>query len=189
MKTQLIATTLFALTAMAAGPATAQYMKPGLWQFTTTTPGKGDGTDPMAAYVANMKKEMATMDPAARKEVEAMLADLAARDTKFTRDGLETRACISKDEVQSLDKLMGKDGNCTTQRSPLVAGQIKLNVSCTNPPSTGSAVIRFQGDTGYSMESTMTGNFNGQRMTQKVTSTGKWLSSNCGKVKPHAGRN
>lgn len=184
MKTQLIATTLFTFAAMAAGPAAAQYMKPGLWQFHTTTPGKGNGTGAMAAYVANMKKEMASMSPEARKQVEAMLADMAARDMGFTANGFQTKVCITREEVQNLDKLVSRNGNCTTQRSPLVGGQLKLNMSCTNPPSTGSAVITFQGDTAYTMESTMTANMGGQRSTYRTTATGKWLSSNCGKVKP-----
>lgn len=182
MKTQLIATTLFTLAAMAAGPAAAQYMKPGLWQFQTTTPGTGNGT--MAAYLANMKKEMANMSPEARKQMEAVLSQMAARDMGITADGFHTKVCITKEEVQDLDNLVGKHGNCTTQRSPLVGGQLKMNMSCTNPPATGSAVVKFQGDTGYTMEATMTGNMGGQPATYITTTTGKWLASDCGKVKP-----
>ena len=188
MKTKLIATTVLtlagALAALSAGSASAQSVRPGLWEIRTSGPGGANGKA-MAEHMARMKKEIAAMPAQQRKAVEAAMAAQDANDVRFTDDGMSMKHCMTREEA-SLDKLLVRQGSCTTQRSPMIGGVVKMNTSCTTPPMTGNGMVRFQGDTGYSMEMTMTTRVQGQTHTSKVNSTGKWLGSDCGKIKPAA---
>ncbi|QYF93837.1 DUF3617 domain-containing protein [Massilia sp. PAMC28688] len=183
MKTTLIAATLFSA-ALCAAQASAQTLRPGLWEIRSSTPGGAGSGKAMAEHMARMKKEIAAMPAAQRQQMEAALAGQAASALQFTDDGMIMKHCITPDDVAAMDKLIIKEGGCTTQRSPMIGGVVKMNMSCTTPPSTGNGTIRFSGDTAYTMEMTMNTRFQGQNHTAKVSSSGKWLASSCGKVKP-----
>jgi hypothetical protein len=180
-----IATALSTLALLCAANASAQLpnIKPGLWQLDVTVPGKAQG-HPMAGYVEKMKAHMASMPPEQRKEIEKSLADLQARGTEFTGDGLRTKECITKENIAKFD-LLGKKvpDSCTRKSSPTVGG-MKVSMTCTQPPMKVDAAIKFQGEKAYTFESlaTVTGS-DGKPMTHKSTGTGKWLGSDCGKIK------
>lgn len=185
MKTRLIATTLMTFAAALAAPsASAQSVRPGLWEIKTSGQG-GPGGKAMAAQMAQMKKDVAAMPAPQRKQMEAAMAAQDLHEVRYTDDGMIMKHCISREDA-SMDKLLVKNGTCTTQRSPMIGGVVKMNSSCTTPPMTGNGSVRFHGDTGYTMEMTMTTKFMGQSHTSKVNTSGKWLSSNCGKIKPAA---
>lgn len=182
MKTRLIAATLVMVAAAAGNQAAAQALKPGLWDIRQSAPnGSGQA---MAEQMARIRKDIAAMPAEQRKQMESLMAATDNNQVQFTDKGMSLKACVTADDAARLENLVVKDGNCTMQRSPLVAGQIKMNISCTSPPSTGNGTIRFQGDTGYEMDVTMTSKVQGQTRTNKMSSTGKWLGSDCGKVKP-----
>ena len=189
MKPRLIASALLSFATLAAGSASAQSVRPGLWQTHISTPGKTQEVNPMIGYVARMKKEMATMDPETRKEMEEMLAQLAASESGFTADGYRTKACITKAQASNVGRFIRRDekgsDNCKRTTSPIVAGQMKINTVCTQPASTSSAIVRFQGETGYSFDGSYTMNdAQGKPITYKSSGWGKWLGSDCGKVQP-----
>lgn len=186
MRTTALATTLFTLAAFYAAGASAQQVniKPGLWQLEVTTPGKVQG-NPMAKYMETMKAQMARMPPEQRKEIEKTMADLQARGTEFTGNGMRTKECITKENIAKFDLLGKKDqDSCTRKGTPMVGG-VKVSMSCTQPRMQVDAAVRFQGDKAYTFESVATAaGPDGTPMTQKTTGSGKWLSSDCGAVKP-----
>lgn len=186
MRMPRIATTFFALATVCAANAFAQpvAIKPGLWQLDMTLPASVQGNQ-MAGMLEMMKKQMASMPPEQRKEMEKMLADMDARGTKITGDGLRTNECFTKENIARFD-LMGKKGpdGCTNQATP-VAGGVNVSMQCPKQQMKIDAAVKYQGDKAYTFDSTATlPGPDGKMMTQKTTGTGKWLGSDCGKVTP-----
>ncbi|MFC5479764.1 DUF3617 domain-containing protein [Massilia suwonensis] len=186
MRTTAIATTLLTLAAFCAGSACAQQLniKPGLWQLEATVPGKAQG-NAMAGYMERMKAKMAKMPPEQRKEIEKTMADLQARGTEFTGNGMRTKECITRENIAQFD-LLGKKGpdSCTRKGTP-TAGGVNVSMTCTQPKMQVDAAVKFQGDKAYTFESVATlAGPDGRPMTQKTSGSGKWLGSDCGAIKP-----
>lgn len=187
MKTKPFATTLLTLAALAALPASAQSIKPGLWEATSSGSAAGPGNTRITSQqMAQAKELLAALPAAQRQQMEAAMAQAGAGDLKFTDDGVNLKHCISKEQAADYSNLIIKDGNCTVQRTPAVAGVANFTMSCTKPPATGSGTVRFQGDTGYALDMTTTATINGQSHTSKMSTTGKWLGADCGNIKPMA---
>lgn len=184
MKNKLIATTLLALAAAGVLPASAQSVKPGLWEVKMSGQGATGNNKAMAEQMARMKEQLAKMPAAQRQQMEAALAAHSANDIRFTDDGIAMKHCLTKDQAADYSKLIMRQGDCTFQRTPTVAGVSKFSMSCTTPPTTGSGTVRFQGDTAYTLDMTTTTTIEGQSHTSQVGSTGKWLGANCGSIKP-----
>jgi hypothetical protein len=186
MRTTPLAATLFALAALCTGHASAQApnIKPGLWQLDVTMPGEASAPA-MAGMLKQMKAQMASMPPEQRKEIEKTLADLQARDTEFTGNGLRTKECITKDDIANFDLLGKKEADTCTRKSSPTAGGVKVSMVCTRPRMKVDAAVKFQGEKAYTFESvaTTTGP-DGKPLSHKSSGSGKWLSSDCGKIKP-----
>ena len=184
MKAALILPTLITLVAATAGQANAQTLRPGLWQGFIATPGKTPHVDPMAEYIAQVKKDMAKMSPEERKEAQALLDEAASNGIEHTADGILAKACITKQQVANSHLLFGRDQQpgCTEKRSPFLAGKTTMTFECTRPQkSSGSLIIQFKGDTAYSMTGTAS---YGPGKAVAVSGWGKWLGNDCGKIKP-----
>jgi len=184
VKTKLIATTLLTLAAAVALPASAQALKPGLWEVKMSGQGDTGNNKAMAEQMARMKEQLAKMPAAQRQQMEAALAAHSANDIRFTDDGIAMKHCLTKDQAADYSKLIMRQGDCTVQRTPTVAGVSKFSMTCTTPPTTGSGTVRFQGDTAYTLDMTTTMKIEGQGHTNQVASSGKWLGANCGNIKP-----
>jgi hypothetical protein len=61
---------------------------------------------------------------------------------------------------------------------------MKMSFVCTNPPSSGEGVYTFRGDTGYDMAMRVKTVNEGKPMNMTMDGTGRWLSADCGKVRP-----
>lgn len=186
MKTILIAMSVLTLAAVHAPNAAAQQVniKPGLWQLDMTLPGQSKG-NAMAGHVEQMKAQMASMPPEQRKKMESTLAQLEARGTEFTSDGLRTKHCITKENMANFD-FLGKKGmeSCTQKTSPTADG-MKVSMQCTRPQMKVDASMKRQSDKAYTFESIATvPGPDGKPMTQKTSGSGKWLGSDCGEIKP-----
>ena len=160
-------------------------IKPGLWQIDMTLPGQTGGNQ-MAAVVALMKNQMASMSPAQRAEIQKRLG---ISGTEFTDDGLSTKQCITKEDIAKFD-VFGKKGpdGCTRNATP-VAGGMNVSMQCTQPQVKVDAVVKTPSETAYTFDSTATmAGPDGTMMTQKTSGSGKWLGSDCGNVAPVSGK-
>ena len=180
------ATTLFVLATACCANAWAQpvTIKPGLWQLDMSMPGNMPGKQ-MAGMLEQMKQQMASMPPEQRKEMEKVLAAMDARGTQITGDGLRTNECFTKEQIAKFD-LMGKNGpdGCTNTATP-VAGGVNVSMQCPQQRMKVDAAVKYQSDTAYSFDAVASlPGPDGKMMTQKSSGTGKWLGSECGKVKP-----
>jgi hypothetical protein len=64
---------------------------------------------------------------------------------------------------------------------------MKMKFVCTNPPSSGEGTYTFSGDTAYTMKMSMTSQHQGKPQNMTMDGQGKWLSADCGNVKPMQG--
>ncbi len=163
---------------LAAASAGAQTMKPGLWEATTRI-----GPSPeMDKAMAQMEKQMASMPPEQRKQMQAMMGNQGAG-----ANGITAKACITKEMIDRGEMQARQQGNCKTTITDKTSRSMKMNFTCADPASSGEAVYNFQGDSAYTMAMKITSTAKGApKTTTAMSSSGKWLGRDCGSIKPIA---
>jgi hypothetical protein len=61
---------------------------------------------------------------------------------------------------------------------------MKISFTCTNPPSSGEGRMTFVSPEAYTMSMTMNTEADGKSRKVIMDSAGKWLSADCGAIKP-----
>jgi hypothetical protein len=170
----------FALTA-ACLPLAAQTLKPGLWQVTN----KMSGNPELDKAMAEMQKQMASMPPEQRKQMEAMMAQQGVRMVPGAQGGaMAVQICMTKEMVERHEMPVQQQGDCKTTVNQRSGSTMKMAFTCTNPPSSGEGTFTYQGSEGYTSQMTMKTTEKGKTETMTMDGTGKWLSADCGTVKP-----
>ena len=167
-----------------AGLVSAQSIKPGLWEFTTQMQ---DSSGKMAAAMAQAQKQMESMPPDQRK----MMQDIMAKQgLQFgaNASGMSVKVCMTQEMVDdnAMTKQRADDSgsDCTHTNSPRSGNSMKFSYVCTKPPSSGEGLITFTSAEAYSMKMTTTSMVRGKPEKTDMQSTGRWLGSNCGSIKP-----
>jgi|ERR1039457_2669885 hypothetical protein len=177
-------------------------MKPGLWEFTVTRETKGDLTSMMPAAEkaqmeeakARMKAEVeeakARMSPQQRAQMEALMKQPGMPGGP-AKTSIE-KQCVTKENIhKTLAYLSGRDSaeeketsNCKTTVLKSTATVMESRVVCpsTNGPSSNTTLL-FEAPNPETLtlrfESSVGGSFE-----MKGKSSGTWLGSACGNVKP-----
>lgn len=172
---------LAALPFLMAATSHAQSQKPGLWEITHKMGGNAE----MDAAMAQMQKQMASMSPAQRKQMEAMMAQHGgSMPTAAAGGGMAVKVCISP-EMAARDQMPQQtEGDCTTTITSRMPGSMKMSFVCTNPPSKGEGTYTFPNDRSYTMSMTFSSERKGKTHTETLNGGGKWLSADCGNIKP-----
>jgi hypothetical protein len=163
--------------AFCGASAGAQTMKPGLWETTS----KVGGSPEMDQAMAQMQKQLAGMPPAQRKQMEEMLGK---QGVGMGAGGMSAKACVTREMIDRGEMQNQQQGNCKTTVTDKSSRGMKMNFTCTNPASSGEGVYTFQGDNAYTMSMKVTSARQGAPRTTTIDSTGKWLGSDCGSIKP-----
>ena len=152
------------------------HMSTGLWE--TTSLVKMSGINAMGNLTP---EQMANMPPAARAQMEAVMARMNGTH-KNTQ-----KSCVTEKDLQNPFKPnMGDRGmTCTYTVVTATPTEEKIHLTCTGERSA-------EGDFHFVMDSatTMHGHMelvstqDGHSMTFTNDMTGRWLGSNCGDVKP-----
>lgn len=166
-----------------AAPSSAQTMKAGLWEVNTKMKS-ADGE--MEKAMAEMQSAMAEMPADQRKIMEDMMAKQGVKLGTGTGGAINTKVCMSKEMVERNSLPIKNSGDCTEKRSPLVNGKMKASFSCKNPPSSGEAEFKFNGDTSFEMKMHSTTTMEGKNEKMSMESVGRWLGADCGSIKPLA---
>jgi hypothetical protein len=185
MNIRMTAVSAFLIGSIAALPALAQNMKPGLWEIDT----KGSTTaDPRLRQMLEMhKQQMANMPPEQRKMMEDMMAKHGAGGLTMSPDGgIHVKACITPAMVARNQLPIQQRGNCVHKHSPLVGNAMTMSFTCTNPEVSGEGSATFSGDNAFSMTMQTVAIVNGKKQPSSMSSSGKWLASDCGNIKPVA---
>ncbi len=178
--TRANAATGTALLLLAALPAHAKTMKPGLWEVNNKLGGSPD----MDKAMAQMQEQMANLSPSQRKAMEDMLAAQGVGLSGASGDGMIAKICITKEMAASNQMPVQQQGSCTTTTSDKTASSMKMKFVCTNPPSSGEGRFTFADDTAYTMKMVVNSATQGVPKNTTLDTSGKWLTSDCGAVKP-----
>lgn len=160
-----------------AATASAQQIKPGLWENTSQMGGA------MGAPMAQMQQQMASMPPAQRKQMEAMLAQQGIR---MDAQGVTSKVCITKEMAERAELPSQSEGDCKSTLAPRTGNTMKFSFVCTKPPSTGEGVYTFASAEAYTSDMKIISTAQGQPQTSTIKGSARWLSTDCGAVKPFA---
>lgn len=162
---------------LGAASASAQTMKPGLWEVTT----RMGGSPEMDKTMAQMQKQLASMPPGQRKQMEEMLGK---QGVGLEANGMTAKVCITKEMIERGEMQTQQQANCKTTITDKTSRSMKIRFTCTNPPSSGEGVYTFQSDNAYTMNMKVTSAVKGAPKATTIDSSGKWLGSDCGSIKP-----
>ena len=171
----LAAAALLASLGLTAG---AQTMKPGLWEVSNKMQS---GSGQMEQAMAQAKQERANMPPAQRKAMEQMMAK---QGVKIGAGGMSARVCMTQEMVER-NELPAQQGNCKTTSQQRTGNTMKFAFSCTDPASSGEGQVVFVSPEAYTMTMAVTAPMQaGAAEKISVDGSGKWLTADCGAVKP-----
>ncbi|MBS3911012.1 MAG: DUF3617 domain-containing protein [Hydrogenophaga sp.] len=177
LKTATLCTALL----VCATAASAQSIKPGLWEIHQ----KMGGSPPMDQAMTEMHKQMAQLPPAQRKHMEAMLGQQGMTLPQAgAGGGMVMKVCITPEMAARSDLPSPTEGECTNSVASRSGNTLNMRFVCKNPPSNGEGTYTFSGDTAYSMKMVMNTTRQGKAETVTLDGQGKWLSGDCRAVKP-----
>lgn len=167
--------------AVLALSAQAQTIKPGLWENTS----KMGGSPEIEQAMAKMQQQMASMPPEQRKMMEEMMSKQGV-SVGSNGSGMVAKVCMTKEMAERGDVPTRQQGDCTTTTSDKTSRGMTMKFTCTNPPSSGEGQLTFSGDSAYTMKMKINSTAQGAPKTMTIDTAAKWLSSDCGSVKPLA---
>src|SRR5688572_5455513 len=157
---------LMFLTSVVAGAA--EQMKPGLWEMTM----KSDA--------------MANMPPMSPEQME-QLRKMGITIPQTQDGGIVTRVCISK-QMAERDQPPGmqNDSGCQSKNYRRTGHTYSVDIVCNGPTMKGEGKAKgtFTGTDRFTSTYDFKGTMDGQPVNQHHDSSGKWLSAECGNVKP-----
>lgn len=179
---KLIAKTILlscALTGMAL-PAAAQTMKPGLWSLSNSV----TSNDPeIAQAMSAMQRHMANMSPEQRQQMQKMMQQNGVQLDIGAGGALQTKLCMTREMAQRKEFPV-QQGDCKqsfTQQSP-TRGHIAF--TCTRSKVSGEGDLTADGDTSYRARMKIRSEEQGRNQVVDMDVTGKWLSADCGAIRP-----
>ena len=170
-----------------ATPAAAQTMKPGLWEINNKMGGSGDTGAKMAAAQAEMQKQMAAIPPEQRKQMEKMMAQQGVNMAPSgAGGGMAVRVCITKEMAARNET--PTQGDCKQEQLQKSGNTTKFKFTCSKPPSSGEGEVTMNNPESYTMKMKMTSQEKGKPEQMTMDAQGKFVSSDCGSVKPIASK-
>lgn len=171
---------LLALFLAGAMPALAQDLQPGLWELSSTM--QSDSGE-MESAMAQAQKQMAALPAEQRKLMQDMMARQGLAMGAGGPGTMVTKVCMTADML-ARNQIVTQEGDCKAQNAPRVGNTMKFKFSCSRPPSSGDGEVTFNGPRAYSSRVNITTRTNGKPDQLAMRSQGKWLSTDCGGIKP-----
>lgn len=169
MRKIAIAVVLFGLSLVSAAGWAAGQIKPGLWEMTL----KSDAM-----------KNMPKMSP---EQIEKM-RQMGLSIPQMQEGGMVTKVCISKEmaEREGAPQMDRQEAGCQTKNYQRSGSSYSLNIVCDGPHLKGEGVVKgaFSGNQAFNSTYDFKGSAQGRPVDQHHESSGKWLSADCGNVKP-----
>lgn len=165
--------------------AAAQTMKPGLWEINNKM--GGDMGAQMAAAQAQMQKQMASMSPEQRKQMEKMMGQQGVSMAPGAGGGMAARVCISK-EMAARNEPPPQQGDCKQEQLQKTGNTTRFKYTCSKPPSSGEGEVTMHSPESYTMKMKTTTQTKGKPESMTMEAQGKWLSNDCGTLKPIAAK-
>ena len=179
-----VSAAVLACAAGALAPASAQEkMRPGLWEHSVTMKSQ---SGQMEDALAEAQKAMANMAPAQRKQMEQMMAAQGIHLSSGPQGQTSVKVCITPEQA-AIDQIPQQDG-CTQKVQRVDASTLKMNFQCKGdadtPPTSGEGTVQLQGPTAYTGQFKIKTALNGKAEQIDMAQSGKWLSDQCGAIRP-----
>jgi len=171
-----------ALLAFVTQPVMAQTLKPGLWEINNKMQS---GSGQVEKAMADMQKQMASMPPEQRKMMQDMMAKQGMSMSPGAGGGMAMKICMTKESIER-NELASQQGDCKTTTSPRMGNTMKMSFVCTQPPSSGEGQVTFVSPEAYTTKMAMKTSVQGKPETMTMDGGGKWLTADCGNIKPLA---
>jgi Protein of unknown function (DUF3617) len=165
----LFVLTMLSLFTLPAAVA-ADSMKPGLWEM---------------SMKSDAMKNMPQISPEQREQMRKMGIHVPQ-----TQDGaMVSRACFTKEMVaQNKTPMTQNESGCEVKNQKQSGSSYSMDLVCDGPNMKGNGKITGQMKGGESFTSNyqFKGTMRGEPVNQKQENSGKWISADCGNVKPIA---
>ena len=166
--------------AQVASAAHAQNLQPGLWEISSTMQSGSGG---MEKAMAELQKQMAAMSPEQRKMMQDTMAKQGMVMGGSGPGSMDIKVCMTKEMVER-NEVASMEGDCKSSNSARSGNSMKVTFVCTKPASSGEGQVTFTSAQAYSARMTVNTSRNGKNETITMDGQGKWLSAECGAVKP-----
>ena len=143
------------------------------------------GSGQLEKGMAEMQKEMAAMPPEQRKMMQDMMAKQGVSVGAGAPGMMAVKICMTKDMIER-NELPSQQGDCKSNTSPRVGNTMKMSFVCAQPPSSGEGQVTFISPEAYTSKMAMKSTVQGKPETMTMDGSGKWLSADCGNIKPLA---
>ena len=171
-------TTLLACALAAALPASAQDIKPGLWELNNQV----SSSNPQAqAAIGEVQRHLADMSPEQRQSMQQMLERNGIQLNIGAGGALQTRICMTREMIERREFPV-QQGNCTQNITPISGKRLKVAFSCTRPRASGEGEMTVESETSY--RARMRVRSDERKETVDMDVNGRWLGADCGGLKP-----
>lgn len=161
-------------------PAVAQTMKPGLWSLSNTM----TSSDPQISQAMSaVQQHMANMSPEQRQQMQKMMQDHGVQLDVGAGGALQTRLCMTR-EMAERKEFPVQQGDCRQTFTQQSATRGHIAFTCTKPKVSGEGDVIADSDTSYRARMKIRSEEQGRNQTVDMDVTGKWLSADCGNVRP-----
>lgn len=152
--------------------AQAQQTRPGLWEIQSSTRIDGQAMPDMAAMMKDVPPEM-------RKQMEAMMAQqgLGMAPRGF-------RICVTPEQAKRDELPVQEEDGCKTTWNKRSGKRITFRTECADPPAKGEGEVELISPEAWKSRVTMRIREGNQIRDVRSETQGKWLSTQCGKVRP-----
>lgn len=159
---------ILSLTTVLASPAFAANMEAGLWKVTTESAAAKSLPKMPAAQIEQMRK---------------MGIDLS----KLQSGTISNKVCITPEMAakNEISKMNQKESGCEIKNQQQHGNTYTMNMVCDGRvKGKGVSTTTFSSKKSFSSRTQFNGNVNGMPIHDDANSSGKWLSADCGSVKP-----
>lgn len=176
-------------------------MKHGLWENTFKLTGDAAKQmqmlqgDQVKQGMEAMKAQMESLPPEQRKMIEDMMqqqgikvsdkeVSFGGQSMQLSAEGTRIKHCVTQQEIEK-GEYADLAENCTSTIKQHTKTRITSSFVCAGEaPTSGVSEITFLSPSHYTGTTTLTTSVAGEPHTLNGTLVGKWLSSNCGEIKP-----
>jgi hypothetical protein len=168
--------------ACASLPAGAQTLKPGLWSLSNTM----RSSDPQVSQAMSaVQQHMANMSPEQRQQMQQIMQQNGVQLDVGANGALQTKLCMTR-EMAERKEFPVQQGDCKQSFTQQSATRGHITFTCTKPKVSGEGDLIADNDTSYRAHMKMRGEEQGRNQAVDMDVTGKWLSADCGTVRPIA---
>ncbi len=178
--TTILATLLLALPLVASAQSRPT---PGLWEQNA----KMVSADPkVAAAMAQMQQQMASMPPEQRRQMEEMMARQGvSMPGAGAGGGMIVKYCLSPERAARDEIPMDQDGRCKQTSINRSGNTLKFTVECTGERAgKGEGEVTFISPKEHKGKMKITSNRGGREQAMEIEHHAKWLGADCGTIQP-----